>query len=194
MDHTVPGSSVHGNLQARILEWIAMSSSRGSSQLRDRTQVSDVYLHWQTGSLALVPPGKPIKIQSSGNSGLCQENCSRGWDMRKLLVILYWPLQTSLFISFPSSLSVSLLHIWCCLIGFHWKKNQYLALTMFLVQVLIPFGIFPFIWMEVCDKCGRKNRREIRSISYQYTFFFPFKFYLFIYFLLFGYSVGYVGS
>ena len=35
-----PDSSVHGILQARILEWVAMASSRGSSQLRDQTQVS----------------------------------------------------------------------------------------------------------------------------------------------------------
>ena len=33
------GSSLYGILQARILKWIAMSSSRGSSQLKDRTQV-----------------------------------------------------------------------------------------------------------------------------------------------------------
>ena len=31
MNHSPPGSSVHGILQARILEWIAMPSSRGSS-------------------------------------------------------------------------------------------------------------------------------------------------------------------
>ena len=35
-----PGSSVHGILQARILEWLAMPSSRGSFQPRDQTQVS----------------------------------------------------------------------------------------------------------------------------------------------------------
>ena len=35
-------SSVHGILQARILEWIAISSSRGSSQPRDRTLISSV--------------------------------------------------------------------------------------------------------------------------------------------------------
>ena len=39
-DCSPPGSSVHGILQARILEWVAMPSSRGSSQPRDRTQVS----------------------------------------------------------------------------------------------------------------------------------------------------------
>ena len=35
-----PGSSVHGILQARILEWVTISYSRGSSQPRDRTYVS----------------------------------------------------------------------------------------------------------------------------------------------------------
>ena len=37
MDCSLPGSSVHGMLQAKILEWVAISSSRGSSSLRDRT-------------------------------------------------------------------------------------------------------------------------------------------------------------
>ena len=40
MDCSLPGFSVHGILQARILEWVAMPFSRGSSQLRDLTQVS----------------------------------------------------------------------------------------------------------------------------------------------------------
>ena len=40
MDCSLPGSSVLGILQARVLEWVAVSSSRGSSQSRDGTQVS----------------------------------------------------------------------------------------------------------------------------------------------------------
>ena len=40
MDCSPPGFSVHRNLQARILEWVAISSSKGSSRLRDHTQVS----------------------------------------------------------------------------------------------------------------------------------------------------------
>ena len=39
MDYSLPGSSVHGTLQARILEWVNISFSRGSSWLRDQTQV-----------------------------------------------------------------------------------------------------------------------------------------------------------
>ena len=40
MDCSSPGSSVHGIFQARVLEWVAFSFSRGSSQLRDQTRVS----------------------------------------------------------------------------------------------------------------------------------------------------------
>ena len=42
VDCSPPGSSVHGILQARILEWVAISFSRGSSQPKDRTQVSRI--------------------------------------------------------------------------------------------------------------------------------------------------------
>ena len=40
MDCSLPGPSVHGILQGRILEWVAMPSSRGSSQPRDRTSIT----------------------------------------------------------------------------------------------------------------------------------------------------------
>ena len=42
VDCSLPGSSVHGILQARILEWVADPFSRGSSQPRDWTQVSHI--------------------------------------------------------------------------------------------------------------------------------------------------------
>ena len=42
LDCSPPGSSIHGILQARILEWVAISFSRGSSQPSDWTQVSHI--------------------------------------------------------------------------------------------------------------------------------------------------------
>ena len=39
MDHSPPGSSVHGILQPRTLEWVAISSSRGSSRPREGTHI-----------------------------------------------------------------------------------------------------------------------------------------------------------
>ena len=56
MDCSPPGFSVHGILQARILEWVAMPSSRGSSWPRDWTHVS--YVPWHVGSLPLEPSRK----------------------------------------------------------------------------------------------------------------------------------------
>ena len=58
VDSSPPGSSVHGILQGRILEWIAMPSSRGSSWPRDQTCIC--LLHWQVDSLPPAPPGNPI--------------------------------------------------------------------------------------------------------------------------------------
>ena len=43
LDCSPPGSSVHGILQVRILEWVTMRSSRESSQPRDRTRISYVF-------------------------------------------------------------------------------------------------------------------------------------------------------
>ena len=42
VDCSPPGASVHGILQARVLEWVAISFSRGSSPPRDQTQVSHI--------------------------------------------------------------------------------------------------------------------------------------------------------
>ena len=55
MDCSPPGSYVHGISQARILEWVAMSSSRGSSPPRDRTQISSIAAKF----FITKPPGKP---------------------------------------------------------------------------------------------------------------------------------------
>ena len=61
MDCSPLGSSVHGIFLARVLDWVAISYSRRSSQPRDRTCVSYVSC---TGMqlLTTVPSGSPVKI------------------------------------------------------------------------------------------------------------------------------------
>ena len=54
MDCSLPGFSIHGILQARILEWVTISFSRGSSQPRDQTRVSSIGGRHLTSE----PPGK----------------------------------------------------------------------------------------------------------------------------------------
>ena len=54
-DCSLPGSSVSGIFQTRVLEWVAISFSRGSSQPRDGTGSPAS----QTDALPSAPPGKP---------------------------------------------------------------------------------------------------------------------------------------
>ena len=57
VDCSPPGSSIYGFLQARVLEWVAISFSRGSSRSRDRTPVSRIvgrhFTLWATREVQL---------------------------------------------------------------------------------------------------------------------------------------------
>ena len=63
MDYNPPGSSVHGILQAKILEWVAIPFARGSSWSRDQTQISCIagrfFIIWATRE---VPEGYLVKL------------------------------------------------------------------------------------------------------------------------------------
>ena len=85
-DCSPPGSSVYGVVQARILEWVAFSFSRGSFQPRDQTQVSCVAGGFFTSDICAVlwvvaqlcpilcdsmddsPPGSSVHQDSPGKS------------------------------------------------------------------------------------------------------------------------------
>ena len=74
-DCSLPGSSEHGILQARILGWVAMPSSGDLPDSGIKPASLTVSLHWQVGSLPLVPPGKPIMgyysaIKKEGNNAI----------------------------------------------------------------------------------------------------------------------------
>ena len=73
MDCKLPGSSVHGILQARGLKWVAFSFFRGSSQPRDWTQAPTL----QADSLPSEPQGKHV------NSGSVSLNGLRFVDLKK---------------------------------------------------------------------------------------------------------------
>ena len=94
VDCSPPGSSVHGILQARVLEWVATSFSRGSSQPRDQTQVSCI----AGGFFTAEPPEKPpqsvqllshVGIFSSPGTAACQAS---------LAITNFWSSLTLMFI------------------------------------------------------------------------------------------------
>ena len=83
---SLPGSPVHGIFQASILEWIAISFSRGSSQPRAQTQVSCIvdrrFNVWATRETqkALIHKAFWKKFKNRNQSSCCQ-----GWGSRRVL-------------------------------------------------------------------------------------------------------------
>ena len=69
MDGSLPGSSVYGIFQARVLDWVAISFSRGSSRPRGQTQVSHVvsrhFTAWATVEVWATGKTLPISLDSS---------------------------------------------------------------------------------------------------------------------------------
>jgi len=57
MDYSLPGFSVHGIFQARILEWVAVYFSRGSSRPRDQAHI----LALADGLFTTEPPRRPLR-------------------------------------------------------------------------------------------------------------------------------------
>ena len=83
-DRSPPGSSVHVILQARILEWVAVPFSRGSSQPRDQTQISCIVSRFFTIWAAREVPGVSVKSLLSLSSEPLPSNHSNGlpWWLR----------------------------------------------------------------------------------------------------------------
>ena len=76
IDYSPPGSSVHGILQARILEWVAISFSRGFSRTRDRICVSYISCRdgrWVTTDATWEAPQAGRKCQKQ-----------RTWDQSRM--------------------------------------------------------------------------------------------------------------
>ena len=118
LDYSPPGSSVHGILQARILEWVAMPFSRGSSWPRDQTQVSCIAgrfliigttreAHIYTYMLIWLPPN--VSLFWIFIYEIFQfDDSLHNWHILSPTTLLHWPSISPLSI-LRKSLSVSYL-------------------------------------------------------------------------------------
>ena len=79
MDCSPPVSSVHRILQARILEWVAMLSSRGSSQPRDQTHLLCL-LALASRFFTTEPPGKPLSVWPQQSVGINHKHAPKCSD------------------------------------------------------------------------------------------------------------------
>ena len=175
MDCSPLGFSVHGILQARILEWVAVSFSKESSQPRDQTQVSRIVgrfftiweqsvgcyfllqgifltqglkplllclLHWQMGSLPLVPPGK---LYVNG-------------------VILY----ICLCLVFFTHHSVVESHPFCCWIAFHHMNALRFVTHHHVNETLSDFS---FVNFQPVSSFISRPRSSFNSLSHIISYF-----------------------
>ena len=98
VDCSPPGSSIHGILQARILEWVAISFSRGSSRPRNWTQVSCIagrrFNLWATREALIYRQGSD-NIQTDFTGGPVVETLpfqcrGHGFDSRSEMFCMLW--------------------------------------------------------------------------------------------------------
>ena len=104
MNCSLPGSSVHGIPQARILEWVAISFSRGSSQPRDKTWISCIASRLFTTE----PPRKPLWLgywRTNAKDNLGEKNAYLSTLFLPLFLSLYST--SSLSYCFPSFLNLN---------------------------------------------------------------------------------------
>ena len=175
-------TSVHGILQARILEWVAMLSSRASSWPKDENPRLLGFLHWQMGSLTLGPSGKPqwfYKQKKFRDRQLDRENGMWRWrcitqergleqilpsgPQRKPTILTSWSQISSLW-------TMKQLHF--CL----FKATQSVVLCYSTLSKLIqidslhpfhvPEGILALLWTLLCSpwKLYCVNRKSFPSL------------------------------
>ena len=111
MDCSLLGSSIHGIFQARMLEWVAISFSRGSSQPRDWTQISRIvgrhFTIWATREVTIEYLKQWIKW--------CQQRREKGRVKKKKKtrsVILYFQSDYIAAFSVPKCIGLAKKFIW----------------------------------------------------------------------------------
>ena len=154
MDCSPPGSSVCGIFQARILAWVAISLSRGSSQPRDGTSIScigrQILYRWTTWEAHLfvyryigVCCPEPFGHSETEHEVVASSGSTHKW----------W---SSPVCQYSLSTSVVVLKLWLCFLGcasWHWKSwswGRKLAPSVFFNPKLSLFSLcLSFIWANV---------------------------------------------
>ena len=136
MDCSLPCFSVHGIFQATVLEWIAISFSRGSSQLRAQTCVSHIV-------------DRRLVMPNSFVTPVCQDPLSMAFPGKNIGVSCY-------FIFRESSQYRGRFHIFCIgrQILYHWATREaYATLACLdLCHQLFPLLILGFVistWQNI---------------------------------------------
>ena len=162
MDCSPPGSSVHGILQAGVLEWVSIAFSRGSSQLRDWTWVSHIpgrcFNLWATREECLSRPEQFCAVTMKGGS--C--SLSRVW-LCKLHRL--WPTRLFCPWDFPGKNTRASCHFLLYGIFLTWGSNP-----CFLSLLLRWADSLPWSHLRSPGSIGGQaaERKSLRRITWRY--------------------------
>ena len=154
MDYSLPGSSVHGTLQTRILEWVAILFSRGSSWPRDQTLVSCIADRFFTIWATREAPRRVYMLYEHLFLVCLRVTSSFLWLSQKSwpLSLVFSLLQSTSFYNFSSSVTLYSLNISLCpylrnsdmywfvsISPDHWSLGFVLLLLVLLLAVEVFF-------------------------------------------------------
>ena len=157
MDCSPPGSSVHGTIPARILDQVAISSSKGSSRPKDQTcWLRAPAAPALTGRFFIPePPGKPLSLMWSHL--FCLFACA--FDV---ILSLAQPMSLS-FSPLSPSRSFTVSHLKSSILS--WFCVWYNVRIQFHFHMLLPV-LFPFFHSCLCFSLSSPLRCYLRSFSF----------------------------
>ena len=126
MDCSLPGSSVHGILQTRILEWVAVPFSKGSSQPRDWTWVSCI-----AGRLFTIWASREAQVYCIGYHVLQQDLPRPGSSFTKFQQDVLLLLKTKYLLSLFRPSRVFKFIVYLILVHLHNKLILYMKILKF---------------------------------------------------------------
>ena len=156
MDCSPLGSSIHGIFQARALEWVAISFSRGSSWPRDWTQISHTagrrFTIWATREVQNMTLGcfqkssLPLKCRVTPTEN-CVSQAQLGFSKKEFQEYVVWWQHLCKKVTAQDDYS----HVWTSWV------------------CLISQGTFIFCWEAADEHCCGRFRWTAESLSHSYT-------------------------
>ena len=155
MDCSLPGSSIHGLLQARVLEWVAISFSRGASRRKDQTRVFSIagrsFTLWDTREARKQNTRQSVK---NPLSDLCTS----------------YSTPTALLF-FPHARHVpSLEYLFLLSIPEHFPQKAYWLTNPPLLSPCQDSPFFFFNWSIIALQCCVSFSHATKQVSYMYTY------------------------